>query len=378
MSNDAAGADGTADMARVLQDIRREGLERSQVMTAFDQFVTVIGPRLTGSPAHKAAADWATATLTSWGLSGAHLEPWEFGRGWVLDRQVIEMVEPRYMPIIGYAEAWSAPTNGELVATPVSVAGRTATDIAAMRSSLAGAIVLTQAVQTAFVREDRSQPSASEAPVRIGAPPMPRTGATTLMQALRDAGAGVVLRASAGEHARCSCRAIAERRSRAVLGRHYNMIARMVEKGVPVKLRVAIQSHYLTADTKSYNVVADLPGTDTALKNDVVLLGGHLDSWHTGTGASDNADGAAAVMEALRILKAVGARPRRTIRAALWSGEEQNLLGSKAYVAQHLAGEANTDARERLSLYFNIDPGMGPIYGWYSEQSAAAKSRDTP
>jgi carboxypeptidase Q len=155
---------------------------------------------------------------------------------------------------------------------------------------------------------------------------------------------------------------------------HYNMIARMVEKGVPVKLRVGIQSHYLTEDTKSYNVVADLPGTDATLKNDVILLGGHLDSWHTGTGASDNADGAAAVMEALRILKAAGARPRRTIRAALWSGEEQNLLGSKAYVAQHLAGDANQDAREHLSLYLNIDPGMGPIYGWYSEQSAAAQS----
>lgn len=370
--------DGTAGMARVLQDIRREGLEHSQVMTAFDQFVTVIGPRLTGSPAHKAAADWATATLTTWGLSDAHLEPWEFGRGWVLDRQIVEMVEPRYMPLIGYAEAWSAPTNGELVATPVSVAGRTAADIAAMRTSLAGAIVLTQAAQTAFVREDRPQPSASEAPVRIGAPPMPRTGATTLMQALRDAGAGVVLRASAGEHGTVfvlgSDRGANAQPIMVLAAEHYNMIARMVEKGLPVKLRVAIQSHYLTADTKSYNVVADLPGTDTALKNDVVLLGGHLDSWHTGTGASDNADGAAAVMEALRILKAVGARPRRTIRAALWSGEEQNLLGSKAYVAQHLAGDANREAREHLSLYLNIDPGMGPVYGWYSEESPAAKS----
>jgi carboxypeptidase Q len=105
-----------------------------------------------------------------------------------------------------------------------------------------------------------------------------------------------------------------------------------------------------------------------------VVIGGHLDSWHTGTGASDNADGAAAVMEAMRILTAVGVRPRRTIRAALWSGEEQNLLGSKAYVAQHLAGDANKEARERLSVYFNIDPGMGPIYGWYSETSPEAKS----
>ena len=370
--------DRSVDLSRVLSDIRREGLERSQVMVAFDQFVTVIGPRLTGSPAHKSAADWARTTLTTWGLSDSHLEPWEFGRGWVLDRQVIEMTEPRYMPLIGYAEAWSAPTNGEIVATPVSVAGKTAADIAAMRDSLAGAIVLTQPAQTAFVREDRPQPSTSDSPVRIGAPPMPRTGAAALTQALREAGAGVLLRPSAGEHGTVfvlgTDRGSNAQPSMVLAAEHYNMIARMVEKGVPVKLRVGIQSHYLTNDTKSYNVVADLPGTDAALKHDVVLLGGHLDSWHTGTGASDNADGAAAVMEALRILKAVGARPRRTIRAALWSGEEQNLLGSKAYVAQHLAGDANKDAREHLSLYLNIDPGMGPIYGWYSEESPAAKS----
>jgi carboxypeptidase Q len=370
--------DRASELAHTLGDIRREGLERSQVMTAFDQFVTVIGPRLTGSPAHKAAADWAKTTLTAWGLSDAHLESWEFGRGWVLDRQVIEMIEPRYMPLIGYAEAWSPPTKGDLVGSPISVAGKTAADIPKMAATLAGAIVLTQPAQTAFVREDRPQPSSSEAPVRIGAPPMPRTGATALLPALKDAAAGVLLRPSAGEHGTVfvlgSDRGANAQPSLVLAAEHYNMIARMVEKGLPVKLRIGIQSHYLTEDTQSYNVVADLPGTDSALKNEVVLLGGHLDSWHTGTGASDNADGAAAVMEALRILKAVGARPRRTIRGALWSGEEENLLGSKAYVAQHLAGDGNAEAREHLSLYLNIDPGMGPIYGWYSEQSPAAKA----
>jgi carboxypeptidase Q len=155
---------------------------------------------------------------------------------------------------------------------------------------------------------------------------------------------------------------------------HYNMVARLVELGLPVKLRVGIQSHYLTVDPNSYNVIADLPGTDPVLNHEIVLLGGHLDSWHTGTGASDNADGAAAVMEALRILKATGVRPRRTIRVALWSGEEEGLLGSKAYVAQHLTGDSSAEARERLSIYLNIDPGMGPIYGWYSENSPKAKA----
>ena len=366
-----------------LEQIRREGLERSQVVRAFDQFVTVVGPRLTGSPAHKAAADWARETLASWGLSNAHLEPWTFGRGWMLESQVIEMIEPRYMPLIGYTEAWSASTPRVIEAKPVWVGGKTAAEISAMRATLRGAIVLTQPLQAEFVRADRPQPSASDAPVRIGAPPMPRSGgsaadARAISQALHDAGAGVLIRPSAGEHGTVfvlgTDRGENAMPSMVLAAEHYNMIARMLDKGLPVKLRVGIAARYLTADTNSYNVVAELPGGDPSLKDEIVLLGGHLDSWHTGTGASDNADGAAAVMEALRILKATGLQPRRTIRVALWSGEEEGLLGSKAYVAQHLAGAANQVARERFSVYFNIDPGMGPVYGWYSENNPAAKA----
>jgi hypothetical protein len=372
-----AQAPATADPS-ALQQIRREGLEHSQVMRAFDQFVTVIGPRLTGSPAHKAAADWARETFASWGLSGARLEAWQFGRGWVLDRQLIELVEPRYMPLIGYAEAWSASTPDVIEAKPVWVAGKSAAEISAMRDALQGAIVLTQPLQAEFVRADRPQPSASDTPVRIGAPPMPRSvnaaDARAITQALRDAGAGVLIRPSAGEHGTVfvlgTDRGQNALPSMVLAAEHYNMIARMLEKGVPVKLRVGITARYLTADTNSYNVVAELPGADPVLKDETILLGGHLDSWHTGTGASDNADGAAAVMEAMRILKATGLQPRRTIRAALWSGEEEGLLGSKAYVAQHLTGGTG----ERVSVYFNIDPGMGPIYGWYSEDSPAAKA----
>src|SRR4029453_17692637 len=124
--------------------------------------------------------------------------------------------------------------------------------------------------------------------------------------------------------------------------------------GVPVPPRVNVGSRFLEADRNSYNVLADIPGTDPALKDEVVLLGGHLDSWHSSPGATDNADGAAVIMEAARILAAAGAKPRRTIRFALWSGEEEGLLGSKAYVAQHLAGDANAAARAHLSVYFNI------------------------
>ena len=376
-------AQSAPDPKSVLERIRREGLERSQVVEAFSQFVTTIGPRLTGSPDYKRAADWSRDKLAGYGLTGARLESWQFGRGWVLDQQVIELVEPRYMPLIGYAEAWSASTRGDLVAAPVLVAGRTPADIAAMKDKLAGAIVLTQPVVTEFVREDRAQPTASDQPVRIGAPPMPRPGvsqadARAIAQSLREAGAGVLLRPSFGEHGTVFVlgrdqgeNAMA---SMVLAAEHYNMIARMIQAGVPVKLRVGIKARYLTTDTKGYNVVADLPGTDPALKDEVVMIGAHLDSWHTGTGATDNADGSAAAIEAMRILKAIDARPRRTIRVGLWGGEEEGLLGSKAYVKQHLEGEANQQARDRFMIYLNLDPGMGPIYGWYSENSAPAQA----
>jgi hypothetical protein len=152
-----------------------------------------------------------------------------------------------------------------------------------------------------------------------------------------------------------------------LMGEHYNMVSRLIESNVPVKLRVNVQVKYHEADTNSYNVIAELPGTDPVLKDQIVLIGAHLDSWHTAAGATDNADGAASVMEAMRILKAIGARPKRTIRVALWSGEEQGLLGSKAYVTAHLTGDANKANRERFAVYFNSDPGYGPIYGWYLE-----------
>ena len=148
------------------------------------------------------------------------------------------------------------------------------------------------------------------------------------------------------------------------------MIARMIEQNVPVKLRVNVQTKFYDSDNgNAYNVLAELPGTDPALRDEVVMIGGHLDSWHTGVGATDNADGATTVMEAMRILKAIGARPRRTIRVALWGGEEQGLLGSRAWVAQHL----DRRRERKFDVYFNIDNGTGPIYGWYLQNMEAVQ-----
>jgi len=145
------------------------------------------------------------------------------------------------------------------------------------------------------------------------------------------------------------------------------MIARMLQQNITVKLRVNVQSRFYDAENgNAYNVLAELPGTDPVLRDEIVMIGGHLDSWHTGVGATDNADGSTTVIEAMRILKAIGVKPRRTIRVALWGGEEQGLLGSKAWVAAHAA-------KEKLDVYFNIDNGTGPIYGWYLQNMEAIR-----
>jgi len=366
-----------------LAHIRQEGLDRSQAQAMFATLTDRFGPRLTGSPAYKEAAEWARDRMRAFGLENARLEPWRFGRGWVLEQLVVEMVAPRYMPLIGYAEAWSAPTKGDVLATPVFIGGKSVAEVQAMRDALAGAIVLAQP-EAQFLREDRPQPTTADGPVRIGAPPNPGTRANPnetrqIVQLLHDAGVGAVVRTSAGEHGTVFVlgRDLGDDAVPSVVlaGEHYNMIARMVQRGIPVKLKINVQARFLTDDPNSYNVIADLPGTDPVLKDEIVLLGAHLDSWHTGTGASDNADGSAAVLEAMRILKSVGARPKRTIRVALWGGEEEGLLGSKAYARQHLEGDVNRTTRDRHLIYFNIDPGMGPIYGWYLEDSADVKPR---
>ena len=366
------------------EKIRREGLERSRVMTTFTHFVEVVGPRLTATPAYKAAADWSRDRLSDWGLSNARLESWVFGRGWQLEQFTLEMIEPRYMPLVGYPEGWSASTNGEIVGAPVFVGDKTSEQLAAMGRKLEGAILLAHPIQTSFVREDRAQPSD---PSYTPKPPAPQRGqpATTgqggrgpMPQTLRAAAPGVVLRTSRGEHG-----------TMFVLGRdqgdnavpsvvvaaeHYNMIARMAAAGLPVKLRVNVKTRYLDTDRNGYNVLAEMPGRDPVRRDEIVMIGAHLDSWHSAPGATDNADGAAVALEAMRILAAVGAAPARTIRVALWGGEEQGLLGSREYVRRYLAGDANAARRDKFSVYFNIDPGTGPIYGWYLQGQDSARA----
>jgi hypothetical protein len=388
-----AGAQSPSIDRDALAKIRAEGLEHSQAAPVFDYLTINIGPRLTASPAHKRAAEWARDRLTSYGLQNARLEPWKFGRGWALDKLTVEMIEPRYLPLIAYADGWAAPTRGELVAAPVFIGGKSPDEVAAMRDRLKNAIVMTQPILENFVRKDRPQPSdpdyepmsaayatsagrgagGGRGAAAGGAPAAP-TPAQRIAQTLRDAASGVILKPSTGEFGTVFVTgrdggpgAVP---SVTLAAEHYNMIARMLQQNVPVTLRVNVQSTFYDADGgNAYNVIAELPGADPALRDEVVMIGGHLDSWHTGVGATDNADGSTTVMEAMRILKASGVRIRRTIRVALWGGEEQGLLGSRAWVAEHLAGDANAAARDRFDVYFNIDNGTGSIYGWYLQNN---------
>ena len=376
---------GEAQSSADLTKIRNEGLTNSHALDYFNHLTNVIGPRLTGSPAFKASVDWSAAILKGLGLTNVHQETWPYGKGWTLEKFTLEMVEPRYFPFIAFPEAWSPSTPGEISASPVYIGDLANADaVKARANDLKGAIVLATKPQDAFITKDRLQPTEHTEAVPIGAPranvaagPLPRAG---FQVALHDLGVGMVLRPSEGTEGtmfvlgnRASTPANSVP-SVIVAAEQYNMLVRAMQAGSPVKLRANVQSRYYAADTNGYNVIAEIPGTDARIGSEVVLIGAHIDSWHSATGASDNADAVAELIEAMRILKASGISPRRTIRAAIWGGEEEGLLGSKAYAQQHYAGDANAAAREKLSIYLNNDPGTGPIYGWYAEGSAPAKA----
>jgi hypothetical protein len=363
----------------MIDAIRAEGLKRSEAQSLFHTFTDVLGPRLTGSPAHVEAARWAVERFRKWGLANPRLEPFEFGRGWSLDKLTVEMIAPRYMPLIGYAEAWSPPTSGVLTGTPLYIGDSAPDEIDRLGTRMQGAIVLTHRPQAEFLRADRMQPSDGSGPVETGNPALPGPTSATptpqLLARIQAHRAGVALRPGAMEHGTVRVQGNRETSDAAVpsvilAAEHYNMLVRMAQAGVPVQLRIQVGTRYHD-EVNSYNVLAEIPGTDPVLREEVVMIGAHLDSWHTATGATDNADGATTAMEAMRILNTLGRRPRRTIRVALWGGEEQGLLGARAYVKQHLASET---ARARLSVYLNDDPGSGATYGFYMQQNQAAKA----
>ncbi len=416
----------------MMKKIREEGMERSQVMDTLSWLTDVIGPRLTGSPQMKRANEWTKSRMAEWGLQNAHLESWgPFGRGWSLQKYSANVIEPVAFPLIGYPKAWTPGTNGPVVGDVIYADIRTEADFEKYRGKLKGAIVLTMAmreVKAQFKPQGErltdeqllNMANAGESPAgrRAGGPPNEEQmramrqqmeignkraafirdeGAAVLVDYSRIGDGGTLFVSSGGPRDKNAPQALP---SLTLTVEHYGRIIRMLEKGQKVRMEVDIKAAFHDEDLMGYNTIAEIPGTD--LKDEVVMLGGHLDSWHSGTGATDNAAGCAVAMEAVRILMKLGVQPRRTIRVALWSGEEQGLLGSRAYATQHFA-ERQVTAEQRaeqqrdpiagmramnnpstplllkpehdkFSVYFNLDNGTGKIRGVYLQGNEAARA----
>jgi carboxypeptidase Q len=390
----------------VIERIKEEGLKRSEVMRTLAHLTERIGPRLTGSPALRRANEWTRDRLTQWGLVNAHLEPWgPFGRGWTLRRFSAEAVEPLAFPLLAYPRAWSPGLDAPLTADLVVVEAKNEEELLKYKGQLAGKFVLAGTERELKPRfeppatrlnekqllELADAPDPSLLPRRPPRPPATpeqiaaarfndrRTQfyyeeGVALLVASSPAGDGGMLQfVQSASVPQAFDTPPASRKNPwqpdapklipqiALSNDHYNRLARMLRQGEKVRLSVNLQVEFDDSDPMSYNTVAEIPGTD--LKDEVVMLGAHLDSWHTGTGATDNAAGVAVMMEAVRILKAVGVQPRRTVRIALWSGEEQGLLGSRAYVREHFA-----DVRE----YSSPPPAPSPTPAAATQPAAAA------
>jgi carboxypeptidase Q len=389
--------------------IRKEGAENSQIMRTMHFLTDVYGPRLTGSPNHKAAAEWAIKQMASWGFDNVHLEPWDFGRpGWLNERASGHVISPYKEPLVFEVLAWTPSTEGALagkVYQMITPDSPTEDELKAFleneKEKVKGKMVMVgkhRVIPVNFEPENkRMTDDEAKASFSADGPagPPPNIRAQQQQQqpgqprklSSRDINqkAGEFLAANGammmiidtavegGPRGR-----IDQRRVRAFNNRNfdpskflptvmlsnedYGRITRVLADGTPVELEFNIVNRIYPEGKTSYNAIAEIAGSDK--KDEVIMLGGHLDSWHSATGATDNAVGCATMMEAARILKAIGVKPRRTIRVALWSGEEQGLLGSQAYVKEHFGSVENPKPDYfKLGAYFNIDSGTGRARG---------------
>jgi hypothetical protein len=384
-----------ADTA-VVARIRDEGFNRSQVMETASWLTDVYGPRLTGSPTARAAADWTIRRLASWGISDARLEPWgTFGIGWSNQALFVRAVDPQPYPIIATVAAWTPGTNGWVRGEAVLVNDLTdSSSLARYAGKLRGKFALVSdppSLVQRFVPDarrysDSALDAMAAATVSPGGrrPPQQQGALSTAarMQFFRDEGVAAVVSSSARNDFGTvfSAGSVGSRRQDALadligLGfaaEHYGRIVRTLAKGIPVTLEMFVQSTAHEADRTAFNVIAEIPGTDK--QDEVVMLGAHFDSWHYGTGATDNASGSAVMLEAMRILKALNLPLRRTVRLALWTGEEQGLLGSRAYVNNHFADRGTMQLKPehaKFQAYFNMDNGTGAFRGIYLQENEA-------
>lgn len=423
--------------------LRSEGLYRSKVMWTISQLCDVIGPRLTNSHGMKRANEWTRDTMMSWGLEKGRLEPWgPWGRGWQLDSFSMQITSPQAIPLIAYPKAWS-PSIGKPVTTDlVHVKAETKADLDKLKGKLKGKIVMVGTEREVpamftpqgarFTDEQLKEMATPRAPGGQGGGQRgggqgrgQQGGGASISPGERlkffvDEGVVAVLDSARGRDgtlfvqsasvpsvrppapptspaAGATATAPAQPRPArtpsiwevgapktvpqiTVSVEHFNRLVRMIEAGEKLKVNLDLKASFQDKDLMAYNTVAEIPGTDKA--DEIVMAGGHLDSWHGATGATDNAVGCAVAMEAARLIKATGLKTRRTIRIALWSGEEQGLWGSRAYVAQHIGKMSEPDATgnrtfvpgpeyNKISAYFNLDNGTGRIRGVYQQGNEA-------
>jgi hypothetical protein len=373
--------------------LKDEGLQRSKVMEIESYLTDVYGPRLTGSPNIKEAADWAQKTMKDWGLVNVHTETWPFGRGWQTKRFNASAVSPRAYPLIAYSKAWTPGTNGPVTGEAVIAVISSEKDFDTFRGKLRGKFVLGTAM--------RDVPAHFEAPghrytdaelTQLAMQPEAGRGrgrgnfadaaafTRKKNQFWIDEGVAAVLDISRGDGGTLFVQGGGSRDpkeppspAQVVLAvEHYGRIARTLEKKIAVTLQMDIENQFFDTDLTAFNVVAEIPGTEKA--DEVVMIGAHFDSWHTGTGATDNAAGSAVMMEAMRLLKTSGVKLRRTVRIGLWGGEEQGLLGSKEYIKAHYGDPATMQLKPehaKFAGYFNVDNGTGAIRGVYLQGNEA-------
>lgn len=384
-------------MDEVVAQIREEGMERSQVMHTMHMLTDVFGPRLTGSPSLARSGEWVLEQATEWGLENAHKEPWDWGNpGWENERFSAHIVAPVKDQVTAEVLAWTPSTNGTVISEVVHIvppSGPTQAELdtyfSEIREQIAGRIVLVGATRSAPVRldprptrRDDDQVRQTYSPNNTNAPSFGRRGGNNQPEGTlngREVDAqlnaffveqGVAVRVNPSTMEDGLIRAFSNRTYEAhesvpavvMRNEDYGRITRLLNTGYPVELEFTIVNRFYPEGRTEYNYIAEIPGTE--FPDEVVIVGGHLDSWHAATGATDNAAGSATMMEVVRILSALDLKPRRTIRLALWTGEEQGLLGSQAYVAEHYGTfEDPKPDYENFGGYFNIDSGTGRVRG---------------
>lgn len=380
---------------QALDKIRHEGLESSQVEKIAHQLVDVAGSRLTNSPGFHRAADWSIQQLTEWGLVNARLDEWgEFGYGWQFEKSYLAMTKPYYMPFIAIPKAWTGSTDGLIEGEVVVVELNHDGDIQKYAGKLRDKIVLVKGEDfdasptfkpdaVRYTDEDLERLTNSETfggqrftPEMLERYRRMRNFRVKVDSFLVAEGIKLELIRRQGRHGTVFTSNGAPYTADAppagpafeLSNEHAGLVERLLENGTKVVLEAEVKTRFFKENTKATNVIAEIPGTDRKLRSEIVMLGAHLDSWHGATGATDNAAGCIVMMEAVRILKAVGLKPKRTIRIALWSGEEQGIHGSRHYVKKNFGDAATMKLHpdhENFSAYYNIDNGTGRIRGIY-------------